>query len=123
MKVLFGIMSAIQPAATLQCLIDALGTRRILVHHDWSQQPGLRVSGPSMAYVEDPARTGWADWGFTRGILRLLEYALECERFDYFQLLSPTCMPIRPLEEFEGYLASTRPDFLIDAVELQSEPN
>jgi hypothetical protein len=124
MRILFGIMSAVQPPATVANLVDALGTRHpVLIHHDWSQQPDFAVSRRHVAYVEQPRRTGWANWGFSQGILRLVETALATDRFDYFQLLSPTCLPVRPMDEFERHLAACKADFLVDAVRLDSDPN
>jgi hypothetical protein len=124
MKLVFGIMSALQPAGTVASLVDALGLRHpILIHHDWSQQPDFRLSRPNVAFVENPQRTGWSTWGFSQGILRLVECAMARERFDYFQLLSPTCLPVRPIRDFELHLARTGADFLIDAVRLDSDPN
>jgi hypothetical protein len=124
MRILFGIMSAVQPAATVASLADALGPRHaILVHHDWSQQAGFAVSRPNVSFVQEPRRTGWANWGFSEGILRLVGAALETRQFDYFQLLSPTCLPVRPAEDFERYLAACGADFLVDAVRLDSDPH
>lgn len=123
MRILFGIMSAVQPAATVASLADAIGPRhRLLIHHDWSQQPGFSVSGPNISYVREPRRTGWANWGFSQGILRLVGEALETQQFDYFQLLSPTCLPVRPIEDFQRHLAACGADFLVDAVRLDSDP-
>jgi hypothetical protein len=124
MRILFGIMSAVQPAATVASLVDAIGPdHAVLIHHDWSQQPGFSVSRPNVSYVEKPRKTGWANWGFSLGILRLVEAAVETGRFDYFQLLSPTCLPVRPVADFARHLAAGRPDFLIDAVRLDSDPH
>ena len=124
MRILFGIMSAVQPAATVASLVDAIGAHHpILIHHDWSQQPGFTLSRPNVSYVEEPRRTGWANWGFSQGILRLVEAAVRNGGFDYFQLLSPTCLPVRPIEEFARHLAACKADFLIDAVRLDSDPN
>ena len=117
-------MSAVQPAETVASLVDALGTRHpILIHHDWSQQPDFSLSRPNVSYVENPHRTGWANWGFSQGILRLVSAAMEHETFDYFQLLSPTCLPVRAIEEYESHLESENADFFVDALRLDSEPN
>ncbi len=92
-----------------------------MLHHDWAQQPDFRLQRPNLSYVEEPERTGWANWGFSRGILRLVREAMARERFDYFQLLSPTCLPVRPIEEFEAHLGAVRADFLVDAVRLDCD--
>ena len=124
MKIVFGIMSAIQPAATVASLVDALGTSHpILIHHDWSQQPEFALVRPNVSYVAKPQRTGWANWGFSQGILRLAAEAAQKYDFDYFQLLSPTCMPVRPIEQLEAHLGTIGADFFIDAVRLDSDPN
>lgn len=124
MRILFGIMSAVQPASTVASLADALGPDHpIMVHHDWSQQPDFDLQRPNLSYVEAPERTGWAKWGFSRGILKLVAEAMAREPFDYFQLLSPTCLPVRPLAEFEAHLGRCGADFLVDAVRLDSDPN
>ena len=119
MRILFGIMSAVQPVDTVASLVDALGTRHpVLIHHDWSQQPSFGLSRPQVSFVENPRRTGWGNWGFSEGILKLVDAALKAHDFDYFQLLSPTCMPIRPVELFEKHLADTAADFLVDAADV-----
>ena len=124
MRILFGIMSAVQPAATVASLADAIGRHHpVLIHHDWSQQPDFSIAGSNVSFVAEPKRTGWANWGFSEGILRLVEAALERDEFDYFQLLSPSCLPVRPLEEFERHLARCKADFLVDAVRLDSDPH
>lgn len=124
MKIVFGIMSAVQPAPTVASLVDALGTDHpILIHHDWSQQPDFPLVRDNVSYVSNPRRTGWADWGFSQGILRLAAEAFEKYDFDYFQLLSPTCMPVRRVEELEAHLGTIGADFFIDAIRLDSDPN
>jgi hypothetical protein len=123
MRILFGIMSAVQPVQPLAALCDAIGRRHpVLIHHDFSQQAEFKLERPNVTFVENPARTGWATWAFSDGILRLLESALKRNDWDYFQLLSPTCMPIRPLAELEAHLAASDADYFVDAVDLVSEP-
>ena len=77
MRILFGIMSAVQPAATVASLVDTLGPDHpVMVHHDWSQQPDFHLRRPNLSYVQHPERTGWANWGFSRGILKLVSGAM-----------------------------------------------
>ena len=124
MRILFGIMSAVQPAATVASLVDAIGHRHpVLIHHDWSQQPGFSVSRPNVSYVEEPCKTGWANWGFSQGILRLVEAAVAQRRVR----LLPAAQPDLPAGQAGRGLRSSpgcgRPDFLIDAVRLDSDPH
>jgi hypothetical protein len=124
MKILFGIMSAVQPAATAAALCDALGRDHpILIHHDFSQQADFSVVRPNVDFVPDPKRTGWANWGFTEGILKLLETALKRSDWDYFQLLSPVCLPVRPVAEFARFLEESGVDYLASAVRITDHPN
>jgi hypothetical protein len=122
MQVLFGVMSAVQPVETVAALCDAIGPKHpILIHHDYTQQPDFAVDRANVSFVPDAVKTGWADWGFTEGILKLVRTALARDDWDYFQLLSPTCLPIRPMEDVETYLASVDADYLIDGVPIGSE--
>ena len=122
MRILFGVMSAVQPVDTVAALCDAIGTDHpILIHHDFSQQADFVLERPNVRFVEDPVRTGWGNWGFTAGIQKLVRTAMSRDDWDFFQLLSPTCMPIRPLGELEAYLASADADYFIDGVDIATE--
>ena len=121
MRILFGIMSAVQPASTVGALCDAIGPDfPILIHHDFSQQPSFVMERPNVAFVADPVRTGWGNWGFTEGIQKLVRTAMARDDWDFIQLLSPTCMPIRPLSEFRAYVQSSGVDYLIDGINIAS---
>lgn len=124
MKVLFGIMSAVQPAHTVAALCDAIGVDHpILIHHDFNQQPDFTVSRSNVQFVDDPVRTGWGNWAFTQGIQKLVVSAMQRTDWDYLQLLSPTCLPIRPIPELVAHLEMTAADYLIDAVRVGADPN
>ena len=120
-RIAFGIQSAVHRADTLQQLVSTLGGHAVVIHHDFSQQPDFSVTGPNVHFVQDPARTGWADWGLISGIGKTIEHCLEYVDFDYFQLLSPVDMPIRPLSEFEAFVASSGQDFHCDTVSLDTD--
>ncbi|HMN80964.1 MAG TPA: beta-1,6-N-acetylglucosaminyltransferase [Burkholderiaceae bacterium] len=122
-KVVFGIMSAFQRATTVSQLVSTLGGRPVIIHHDFHQRPDFRIDEPNVGFVPDPVVTGWGTWGFCEAIVRTLEYCLEHVDFDYFQLLSPTCLPLRPIAEFESQVADNRFDGNIDLMELKSDPN
>lgn len=120
-RIAFGIQSAVHRADTLQQLVSTLGGHAVVIHHDFSQQPDFSVTGPNVHFVQDPARTGWADWGLISGIGKTIEHCLEYVDFDYFQLLSPVDMPIRPLEEFEAFVEHSGQDFHCDTVSLDGD--
>ena len=107
-KIVFVVMSAISKPATTEQLARALAPHIVLVHHDFHQTPYFPLVAPNVRFVPNPRRTGWAVFGFTDGIFHSLRYALENFEFDYLQLLSPTCLPIKPLQTPRPYLG---PDY------------
>jgi hypothetical protein len=104
-KIVFLVMSAVEDAATVDQLARALAPHQVLVHHDFSQNPAFRLSAPNVVFVPDPKATGWANFGFVDGIFHSLRHALDHLDFDYLQLLSPTCLPIKPIDRFEAHVA------------------
>jgi hypothetical protein len=98
-------MSAVTPAAAVDQLARALQPHTVLVHHDFSQTPDFPLRAPNVQFVPDPRRTGWASFGFVEGIFHSMRHALAHLEFDYLQLLSPTCLPIKPIASFEAHVA------------------
>ncbi len=124
MRILFGIMSAVQPDRTVDALCAAIGgDHPILIHHDFSQQPGFVVRRDNVSFVDEPVRTGWGNWGFTAGIQNLVRHAMARDDWDFIQLLSPTCMPIRPISDFQAHVVATGADYLIDGVDIVTNDN
>lgn len=103
--IVFVVMSAVHRAGTVDQLAQALAPHIVLVHHDFSQTPAFGLTAPNVRFVPDPRRTGWAHFGFVDGIFHSLRHALEHLDFDYLQLLSPTCLPIKPLRHFEAHVS------------------
>lgn len=123
MKTVFGVLSAIAPATTVADLAQTLGNDAVvLVHHDRSQQPDFAPRGANIEFVDDPVRTGWANWGLTQAVFKLMETALARHDFDYFQLMTPACMPIRPRAELLAHLQLTHADFHVDHLPLATMP-
>src|SRR3954447_10256317 len=100
-KIVFLVMSAVSKPGTVDQLARALAPHCVLVHHDFSQSPEFPLSAPNVRFVPDPKRTGWGVFGLVEGIFHSFRYALANLEFDYLQLLSPTCLPIKPLRDFE----------------------
>jgi len=94
-KLVFLVMSAVSRPATIEQLARALAPHLVLVHHDFSQTPNFRLTAPNVRFVPNPRRTGWAVFGFVEGIFHSLQHATANFDFDYLQLLSPTCLPLR----------------------------
>jgi hypothetical protein len=122
-RVLFGLMSSQQPDSTVSQLVDALQGRPVLVHHDFTKRADFTLRQPNVEFMPDPKVTGWGTWGFVEAVLRLLDHALRHHDFDYFQLISPTCLPIRPIEEFEEYVSTDDAEAHADLIDIEGEPD
>jgi len=112
-RIVFLLMSAVHPVHVVKELTRALAPHIVLVHHDFSQSDEFALDEPNVIMVPDPKVTGWGVWGFSEGIFHSIQFALENLQFDYLQLLSPTCLPIKPLKAFEDYIVArtTERDF------------
>ena len=116
-RILFVVMSAVARPEAIDQLARALAPHAVLVHHDFSQTPEFHLAAANVRFVPDPKQTGWAVFGFVEGIFHSLRHALEHFDFDYLQLLSPRCLPIRPLGEFEAHVSGPA-DAHFDCVDL-----
>lgn len=115
--IVFLVMSAVSKPETVDQLARSLAPHTVLVHHDFSQSPDFALTAPNVRFVPDPKRTGWAFFGFVDGIFHSMQYALANLDFDYLQLLSPSCLPIKPMEAFEAHV-SGRAEAHFDCVDL-----
>lgn len=120
MQLAFVIMSAVHSSVAVEQLARALSPHLVLIHHDFSQTPNFSIDAPNACFVPDAKRTGWACWGFSEGIFHALNHALERHSFDYLQLLSPTCLPIKPVAAFESYIASSGCEANFDFLDVAS---
>ena len=98
-------MSAVGKPETVDQLARSLAPHTVLVHHDFSQTPDFVLTAPNVRFVPHPRRTGWAHFGFVDGIFHSMKYALANLDFDYLQLLSPSCLPIKPMQAFEAHIS------------------
>jgi hypothetical protein len=123
MRIIFGILSSCNTADIIQQIIDAIGPdHTVIIHHDFSKQPEFHVTGSDVHIIENYVKTSWGDWSLVEATIRLMETALTKGKFDYFQLLSDTCIPIQPIDKFVDYLNSEKPDVNIDSASLLDEP-
>jgi hypothetical protein len=116
-KIVFLVMSAVNKAATVDQLAKALAPHTVLVHHDFSQTQHFPLSAPNVLFVPEPKRTGWGLFSFVEAIFHSMQYALDHLEFDYLQLLSPSCLPIKPIGQFEAHV-SGRADAHFDCVDV-----
>lgn len=122
MRIVFGITTAREPLDAVVQLVDALGPRhRILIHHDFTQQAYFRIDRPNVHVMPDFRPTQWGGWSYVQAIRALMRCALREGPFDYFQLLSGSCLPIKPVATFEEHLRRSRSDADIDLIDLTSD--
>lgn len=121
-KLIFGLMSAVAKPATIEQLVRALQPHRVVIHHDFTQQPGFGIEADNATFVPNPRRTGYGVWALTEGVIRLVEHCVANEEFDYFQLISPACLPIKPLSQFQAYIASSKFDGHAEFCDLRDNP-
>lgn len=119
-RIVFVVMSAVAQAQTVDQLARALAPHPVLVHHDFSQQRDFALSARNAQFVPDAVRMGWARFGFVQGIFHTLQHAVQTLDFDYLQLLSPSCLPIAPLADFERHISGPQ-EAHFDALDLQAD--
>lgn len=119
-RIVFALMSAVAKPETVDQLARALSPHLVLVHHDFSQTPDFALSAPNVRFVPAPVRTGWAQFGFVEGIFHSLAYAVKHLDFDYLQLLSPSCLPIKPMADFERHISGME-EAHFDCVDLLTD--
>lgn len=122
-RVVFAIISAMQKPSTVAQLADALAPHTVLVHHDSTKQPEFRLERSNVVFVPNPKVTGWGNWGFSQGIYHTMRYCVDALDFDYFQLMSPTCLPLRPLNEFEAHITGSDCDIHGDFFDITVDPD
>jgi hypothetical protein len=117
-RVVFLLMSAQQPGPTVEQLVDALSPHPVVVHHDFTKKDDFKVDRPNASIVADPKVTAWGAWGFTSAILHTLRHIVDTYEFDYCQILSPTCLPIRPVHEFIAHVSNDPSEAHVDLFDL-----
>lgn len=119
-RVVFGMTSATERPEAIAQLIDLLDGRPVVLHHDFTKQPGLRIDRPNVHFTAETHVTGWGTWALCLAVLSTIRHALEHLEFDYFQLLSPSCLPLRPIDEFESFVAAHPFDGSMDLMDIAS---
>lgn len=119
-RIVFVVMSAVARPGTVDQLARALAPHTVLVHHDFSQTRHFPLRASNVRFVPNPKHTGWAVFGFTEGVFHSLKYALDTIPFDYLQTLSPTCLPIKSMRQFEAHVSGPA-DAHFDCIDLLSD--
>ena len=122
MQIAFGVLSAYEPEESVGQLVGTLGELdQVLVHHDYSKQPDFSLPSTHAYLIPDPVKTQWGSSDLARAIFHLIRTALKRSRFDYFQLLSASCLPLRPIEELRRHLAEGRHAIYSDILNLDAD--
>lgn len=121
MRIVFGLMASHENPAVIAQLVDAVSPHRVVLHQDAACASSLKLERPNLCAVPNASATGWGNWGFTRAILRTVRHAAEVHEFDYFQLLSPSCLPIRPLADFRAHILRDRVDVHADLMPVEGD--
>lgn len=121
-RIAFGVLSSCsESAAAVKQLAALVAPHPVIVHHDFDKAPDFLLQAPNVRVLTDPESTAWADWSLVEATLRLCEAALRDPEITHFQLLSESCLPIRPVRELEVLLHEQQPDAMIDFVPLRRE--
>lgn len=119
--IVFGVLSCKVSAAAIAQFADAVAPHKVLVHHDFSQSPGFHIDHPNVTVLRNPDRTGWGSWSLVSATIKLIEHAMAIDGWDYFQLVSESCLPVRPVRQFADYLVSAKPDVMIDMLPVAAD--
>ncbi len=120
-RIVFAMLSAATPPATVSQLARLLAPHRLVIHHSPHLQPEFPVDAANVDFVPNPDIVDRGAWSMSRGVIRLLEHCLDNVDFDYFQLLTPNCLPVRPLADFVSHVASDPHDAHVDRLELSGD--
>ncbi len=119
--IVFGLLSCRSSAAAISQFARAVAPHAVIVHHDFSQVPELRINENNVVVLDNPEQTAWGNWSLVAATFKLIEHALGSGEWDYFQLVSESCLPVRPISAFEDYLLDRRPDAMVDMQPLRAE--
>ena len=122
MHLAFGILTSRERPASVEQLLATLGPHsRVWIHHDDSQGPRPSPRGRDVRFVRSPVRTAWGEWSLCEAVLATVREALEHPDWEYFQLLSGSCLPLRPVDTFAAHLALDPAEVHMDAVALAAD--
>ena len=121
MEIAFGVLSAKEPEAAVMQLVRSVGDEGpVIVHHDYSKQPRFALPRTHAYVIPDYVETNWGSPGLPRAIFHLIRTALTRSHFDYFQLLSASCLPLRPIDELREHLQAEWRPIHADVLNLDS---
>lgn len=125
MKIAY-LITAYDNPAHLHRLVRAIVTRNsaAYVHVDakYDIAPFVQTSTERVHFVAPRVAVYWGEFTMVEAVLRLIASALSAaERYDYLVLISGTDYPIRPIAQFEAFLAANAGTQFINIVKMPDE--
>lgn len=121
LKIAFCVLSSKHSQKAIDILAKQVAPHPVYVHHDFSKQPDFVPLGENIIILKNPVATAWGDWSLVEGTFRLMRSALDDPAVTHFQLLSESCLLIKPIVEYENYLKVNKPDFMIDIISMKDK--
>ncbi|MFT3801753.1 MAG: hypothetical protein QM766_11085 [Burkholderiaceae bacterium] len=120
--IVFGIVTSIEDPASIRQLVDSLGSDcRVVIHHDTRKTPAPAFGRPNVTILPDPVATDWGAWGFCQAIIKTIRHAVDTGACDYYQLLSGSCLPIKPIASFREAMLASPYDVNMDLLDLDAD--
>jgi hypothetical protein len=124
MTPVFLLMVHSDPTHVKRLLRLLLSVGRCLVHVDAKvEESDFKVEDPNVIYVEDRVDVRWGAISQVDGTLGLMRTALrhfDAAEVSHFVLLSGSCYPVRPLQEFRSFSQSNSTTNFIKTIPLAS---
>lgn len=120
-RLLFVVMSAVVPGPVVEQLARSLAPHQVLIHHDFTQLRDFTVVAPNAQFVPDPKVMGWGVWGFSNGVFHALQHAVRKYEFDYLQLLSSSCLPIKSVRAFQDHVTGSPADAHVGCIPVKDD--
>lgn len=111
-RLAFVLTSALEPPAVVEQLIDLLDPFPVVVQHDFGAQPlfTLRPRPGRLFWVPREHSPAWGTWAGVMALCDAVRHALRETEADYVQLLSGSCLPLRPVQAFARHVADQEVD-------------
>lgn len=106
-RLAFVLTCALEPPAVVEQLIDLLDPFPVIVQHDFGAQPlfALRPRPGRLFWVPVEHSPGWGTWAGVMAVSDAVRHALRVTDADYVQILSGSCLPLRPVQAFARHVA------------------
>jgi hypothetical protein len=119
LKIAFGVLSSKHSEDAVTMFAAQVAPHPVYVHHDFSRHAAFAPVGQNIVVLKAPVATTWGHWSLVEASFRLMDVALADPTVTHFQLVSESCMLIRPVKAFETYLQQVQPDLMLDLLDMR----